>query len=119
MVTSSFDGNFFSLAVALPNAVLNFLSKDSILTVTMPHKIDGMAKIKLRIVVRRGANTFAVWQANKHAPSNGIFGFEMARCEIDPSTGEAIWLDIILSNPKDSRIDIHDVLVTHRLRAEY
>jgi hypothetical protein len=113
-----FRGSFLSLALALPDDAVRGLKARHLIRLDMVADIDGPVRGFVRLNVKNGPN---VAQLVSALPAEGRYRlaeFDLAYAGIDETRVERAWLDMIFNDAAMTRIDLRDVVVSRRPRAE-
>ncbi|WP_298438096.1 DUF6478 family protein [uncultured Jannaschia sp.] len=116
-----FDGSFLSLALDLPPDGATTLRTSHIVRVTLTLRRERPAEMFVRLNVRHGPNTEQL--VSELSPGNRpdspvTAEFDLGFQEINPTRLEHAWIDLIFERPAMNRVDIADMTVTRRPRAD-
>lgn len=124
--SGALDATFLSLAIALPPAALAGLSRDHILRLDLRLTMDRALSAYARINIRNGPNTDRI---QRHlgdlgpradgAPCTPRAEFDLHLTQMNPRRIEAVWLDLILEDPAQRRVEIGDLILSRHLRAQF
>lgn len=117
--TAGFAGTYLSLALSLPQGLLKTLTRKSVLALDSQCRAENGFAANMRLNLRHGPNTFEFWHTPDKASKPWQGGFELAGCQIDPAMAEEVWFDLIVARPATNVIEISDLTISHRLRAEF
>ena len=113
-----FDGGFLSLAIDLPPAGLDGLSREHILRVDTAVEMEKPLEIFARLNIRHGSSTEQVVRELPLQADEVQAEFDLAYTGINEKRIEAVWLDLIFEGPEMNRIILRDLTLNRRLRAQ-
>jgi hypothetical protein len=113
-----FDGRFLSLSVRLPEAAVTGLRLSHLFRVAAAVESEHPLTSTVRLNVRHGPNTAEM--IAELAPDGGerAAEFDLAQAGISERRIERAWIDLIFLAPAMNRIDIRDLTLSRRPRAE-
>ena len=117
--SGDFDGSYISVAIEVPNRLLRTVTRNSIVRLEMKFRSDRPIDGKFRLNLRRGPNIFAIWQPFDSNVGGQQIDFDLADSGTDPTKTEAMWLDLVVSVSRAPQIELADVRISHRFRAEF
>jgi hypothetical protein len=114
-----FDGSFLSLVLQAPKGIVADLKKSHILridhNITSERHLEGYARLNLR----NGPNTEQITQTMTFDARPGVVEFDLAYSRFNENRAEEIWFDLFFESPSMNRMEIRDVTLSRRLRAEF
>lgn len=111
-----FEGRFLSLAIDLPAAALEGLSRRHILRLTADCETERPLSVYARLNVRHGPN---VAQALRALGRDDHADLDLAALELDEERVTAAWVDLIFEAPAMNRIVLGDMTLSRRPRLEF
>lgn len=115
-------GSFVSVAVDLPDDILDNLGPDRILRADMAIDAERPMTLYARINLRQGPNTETMLR-QLGDPVAGRdtrrVDFDLACAGLDPRPIQRAWLDIILEQPRMNAVTLCDIVLSHRRRAAF
>lgn len=113
-----FDGSFLSLVVDLPDDGRTTTTRSHILRLTGQLNMEKGLEAYARLNVKHGPNTEQL--VSQLIPEDGRFAaeFDLGHAEVNEKRLENIWLDIIFDRPAMNRIELKDMTLMRRPRAE-
>lgn len=117
-----FDGSFLSLAIDLPESVLQSLGTSHILQLDLALDSERQAELIARLNVKHGPNTAQMLReiplSPEGAPNGATVEFDLAYAKIDERRIEKLWVDLIFGSVDMNRISLRDISVSRRLRSQ-
>ncbi|MFQ5624778.1 MAG: DUF6478 family protein [Paracoccaceae bacterium] len=114
----AFDGTYLSLAATLPAAALAGLERSHLFHLELDVGMESPAGLSARLNLRHGPNTEKIVRGFDLAHGEKFVEFDIAYTDFDPSRGTDIWIDMIFDGMRMNRIEIRDILVLRRRRAD-
>mgnify|MGYP006908216010 FL=1 len=111
-----FEGGFLSLAIDLPPAAVNGLSRRHLVGVAMVLEVAHTRPVYARLNVRHGPNLAQVVQGWDGGPRVDL---DLAVLDLDEDRVASAWVDLIFEAPAMTRITLRDVTLSRRPRAEF
>lgn len=114
-----FDGTFLSLALDLPAEA--GLRRGQIVGLTGWIEMERPAEVFARLNLRQGPNTdqlVSELRAGDRPDSPVTAAFDLGFHDVRPNRLEAAWIDLIVDSPRMNRIEIADLVVSRRPRAD-
>ena len=115
--TRGFTGKFVSLALDLPKDAWRGLSKSELIGLELRIDVSRPCKVFGRANVRHGPNTEKLLREIDLSRGADRVAFELLFSSIEIEKVSSIWVDVIIEDPADCQILIHDCVVTRHLRA--
>ncbi|RCW84081.1 DUF6478 family protein [Paracoccus lutimaris] len=118
-----FSGSFLSVAIELPREALAGLTRDHVIRLETGIEVERPIGIYARLNIGHGPNTeeiprkFADLEAGLQ--SRQVIEFDLAYTEMNERRLEKIWLDLIFESPRMSAVEIHELVLSRHLRAEF
>lgn len=114
-----FDGTFLSLALDLPQEALSGLSRRHLIGVAAHFCMEKPIEIFARLNIRHGPNTEQLVRKIPADISQTCVEFDLAYCELNERRLEKAWLDLIFEGPEMNEVEIRDLTMYRRPRAEF
>jgi hypothetical protein len=113
-----FEGSYLSLIINLPDDAAQSLKLRHLLQVDASILVESPLDILVRLNVRHGPNTDQlVLQMPKDTAEKSV-EFDLAYSNINESRIEQAWVEIFFQAPHMNQIDLRDVTISRRSRAE-
>ena len=117
--TFGFQGSFLSLALGLPDVAITGLTARHLIEVQVLMQCEVILPAFARLNLRNGPNVAQVVSALTAGPAGpALAEFDLAYSGIAQHPVEKVWLDLIFNNPAMTRVNLRDVVVSRRPRAE-
>ena len=113
-----FGGSFLSISVDLPPEATAGLTLSHIIQVSMTLEAERPIEMFARLNVKHGPNVEQTVAELDLSRASVDVEFDLAYTEIVEPSVERAWIDIICDNPRMNRVEIGDMVVSRRLRAE-
>ncbi|MDV7141336.1 DUF6478 family protein [Tropicimonas sp. TH_r6] len=113
-----FDGSFLSLAVPLPEEATNGLLRRHLVGLRMLLRLERPLELFARVNVRHGPNTEQKVREIRAESGEVTFEFDLAYTEMNERMVEKAWLDLIFESPEMNQVEIRDMTMYRRPRAE-
>lgn len=114
----AFDGSYLSLAVNLPDAAWQGLRKSELVRIDLDLRADAPADILVRLNVRHGPNTEQMVREIDQRHHRNSVEFDLYYTALEPDRVSGMWVDLILRNPRNTRVAFEDFTLARRPRAE-
>lgn len=113
-----FKGGFLSLVMDMPDEGRKSLRTNHIVRVAGAFRVEAPLEIFVRLNLRQGPNTDQM--VVEAQPENGQFvvEFDLGYQQLNLRKLEHVWLDVIFERPAMNRIEMHDLTVSRRPRAD-
>lgn len=111
-----FEGSYLSLAIPFPDEARSGLTKSMLFRLDINHREERRGGIYARLNLRHGPNTEQI--VRELEPDARAIDFDMFYAELDASEVSGIWLDLILQMPAMNRLDLFDLVLSRRRRAD-
>ncbi|WP_208349956.1 DUF6478 family protein [Pseudaestuariivita rosea] len=111
-------GDYLSLVVQLPKVLADQFNKDNIIRLDLSGKYERTLPVLLRLNIRHGPNTEQVSQYYDASSATVSAEFDVSHLKINHHRVEAMWVDIIFTDPSLNEITIYDLVFTRHPRAE-
>lgn len=113
-----FQGSFLSLVIDVPAEPLTDLTREHILRIDGVVQTERPLELFARLNLRCGTRTEQVVQELPVQDDMCFAEFDLAYAGVDDSRIDAIWLDLIIENPRMNQVTVRDVTLSRRLRAQ-
>jgi hypothetical protein len=114
-----FRGSFLSLAINLPDEAVQGLKVRHLIRVDAIVEADRPVRAFARLNVKHGPNIAQmVSELPLTAAGGSLAEFDLAYAGLDDTRIERAWLDLIFNDAAHSQIQLRDVVVSRRPRAE-
>ena len=113
-----FEGSYLSLLIQLPEKAAQTLARRHIFRVELSVERDRDIALYGRLNVKNGPNTEQIttrFEGQDHAL---IADFDLGFSHINEKRVERLWLEVFFESPAMSRVDLRDLTVSRRHRAE-
>lgn len=114
-----FDGSFLSLLIELPDSAIDGLRRNHILRLDAEVETEKSLEIFARLNIKYGPNAE---QVVRELPLDGremVVEFDLAHTKINEKRLERIWIDLIFEGPEMNEINLRDVTLSRRPRADF
>jgi hypothetical protein len=112
-----FGGSFLSLALDLPAAAIEGLSRRHLLRLELGIEAERPVSVFGRVNLRHGPNVEQI-TLGFDAGAGEVVEFDLASLALDEDRLSSGWVDVIFEAPQMNRIRIGDVTLSRRPRAE-
>lgn len=116
-----FAGSYLSLAIPLPAAALDGLTRSHIIRAELQLDIERPLGMVARLNVENGPNTDrlpAPLEGLQPGPNRALAEFDLADTEMNENRLERAWIDLILDQPAMNAVTLRDMVVSRHPRAE-
>lgn len=113
--TEGFTGSFVSLAIDVPKAGLEGLSARHLVCVSIDVEGEATGRVFVRMNLKVGPN---VVQFQSELGDRGSVEFDLVDSALAEAAPNAGWLDVIVEAPVARRLEIRDLTVWRRPRAD-
>jgi hypothetical protein len=117
LAVRDYRGTFVSLAIDLPPAAAEGLSRRHILRAEVPTVSEPPCPIFARLNIRHGPNTERIVRGI--SPSSPVAEFDLAYSGLDERRVTSLWLDLIADRPGTTRILFGDVILSRHPRGAF
>jgi len=114
----NFSGTYLSIVIDLPAPAASALTRRDIVSLQPTLRLSEPVEVFVRFNLRHGPNTDALTRKAPERIEDTRIDFDLAALAVDPDRVEGAWIDLILSRPQALRIDLHDLVLSRRLRAQ-
>ena len=114
-----FDGSFLSLALDLPQAAIDGLTRRHIIRLEIRVETEKPLEIFGRINVRHGPNIEQLVREFDGSAGELSLEFDLAATRLNETRVERAWLDLIFEGPEMNAITLRDLTLSRRPRAEF
>ncbi|RMD48867.1 MAG: hypothetical protein D6832_03015 [Alphaproteobacteria bacterium] len=111
-----FAGSFLSLAIELPPAAIEGLTRQHIVAVETVIDYEAPIEMFLRLNIRHGPNTEQIVREIDMRTRAAVTDFDLAYSRINERRLERAWLDVIFEAPRMNAVVLRELAVTRRLR---
>lgn len=113
-----FDGSYLSLAVDLPPAAVEGLTRRHLVRVECIVELESPIEIFARLNVKSGPNTEKLVRELPLKSQERYVEFDLAYSRLNEKRIEKAWLDLIFEGPQMNQVVLRDLTFSRRLRAE-
>ena len=113
-----FDGSFLSLAIDLPPEAIEGMTKRHLIGVTTRLGMERPLEIFARLNIRHGPNTEQLVREIAPKAGEATVEFDLAYCALNEKRLEKAWLDLIFEGPEMNQVELRDLTMYRRPRAE-
>lgn len=114
----SFRGSFLSLGLDLPPEACVALTSDFILRAALHVQAERATSIYLRLNLQAGPNTEQVLGSLPGDIGAGHVDFDLGYANLDDRPIDKMWLDIMVEHPAMNRVELRDLVINRRRRAD-
>ncbi|WP_421917733.1 DUF6478 family protein [Mameliella sp.] len=112
-----FSGSYLSLAVELPEAAAQGLTKQHLVRVETIVEMERPLEIFARLNVKHGPNTEQVVRELPLNAESVQVEFDLAYSRLNEKRVEKLWLDLIFEGPRMNQVTLRDLTFSRRRRA--
>jgi uncharacterized protein DUF6478 len=113
-----FDGTYVSFAIALPTEAIAGLRLTDLFRIELEVTTERPADVNIRLNLGHGPNLERIVRRLDTARGERMVEFDISYTAFNPERSKDIWIDIIINAPRMNRIEIRDVQVLRRGRAD-
>lgn len=116
-----FSGSFLSLALDFPKEAALSLRRNHIVSVSLQLQMERPGEMFVRLNIKQGPNTdqmVSELRPGDRPDSPATAEFDLGFDEINPAKLEGAWIDLIFERPEMNLVQILDLTVTRRPRAD-
>ena len=113
-----FSGSFLSLVIQLPPDSVNGLKRRHLIRLSALIACEQPLEIFARLNIRHGPNTEQLVREFPFGDRLVEIDFDLAYSNLNEKRVENAWLDLIFESPEMNMIDIRDIALSRRPRAE-
>ena len=114
----AFDGAYLSFAIALPTEAMAGLRLSDLFRVELDMGVERQIGVSVRLNLRHGPNVERIVRRLDISSGERMVEFDISYTAFNPERSRDIWFDIIFDHPAMNRIDIHDMQILRRGRAD-
>lgn len=112
-----FDGDFFSLAFALPTAGVKGLRNEDLLRIVIQSEVSEPFQAYARLNLCHGPNTETVVRMIEFGGGESFAEFDVFYTGYEQKRATSAWIDLIINAPAHKRIVLAEVVILRRARA--
>jgi hypothetical protein len=113
-----FQGTFLSLATSLPPEAVQGLKSRHLMRIDALVDTDRPLRAYARLNVKHGPNVAQLVRELPTLAGEVVVEFDLAYSKLDETRIERAWLDLIFNDAAMTGINLRDLVVSRRLRAE-
>ncbi len=113
-----FDGSFLSLVIELPANAVKGLEKRHLIRLTTVVEVEKPLEIFARLNIKHGPNVEQIVRELPLGSDEVMVEFDLAYTKLNEKRVERMWLDLIFEGAEMNQIQLRDVALTRRPRAE-
>lgn len=113
-----FDGSFLSLAIDLPQGAVQGLKTRHLIRLDMVVEMDRPLEFFARLNVKHGPNVEQLVREVTIEGDRCEVEFDLFYSELNEKRVEQAWVDLILERPAQNQINLRDLTLSRRPRAE-
>lgn len=113
-----FDGSYLSLAVDLPPAAVEGLTRSHLVRMDCMVELESPLEIFARLNVKSGPNTEKLVRELPLNTGERFVEFDLAYSKLNEKRIDKAWLDLIFEGPQMNQVVLRDLTFSRRLRAE-
>ncbi|MEC3861366.1 DUF6478 family protein [Mesobacterium sp. TK19101] len=110
-----FDGSYLSLAIDLPAAARQGLTREHIVQIDLLAEVEHPLDIFARLNLHQGPNAEQLVQE----VVGGVVEFDLSGSGMSDAPVESAWIDLIFDRPTMNQVVLRDLTVSRRLRAQF
>ncbi|WP_375260708.1 DUF6478 family protein [Palleronia sp.] len=114
----AFEGSFLSIAIDLPERATTGLSPSHIVHAAMTVDAERPLEMFARLNVQQGPNVEQMVNELDLSQSDVEIWFDLAYTGLVDTSVDRAWIDIIFGDPQLNRVEIGEMVLSRRLRAE-
>ncbi|MFD1880129.1 DUF6478 family protein [Paracoccus pacificus] len=116
------EGQFVSLSIDLPAAVLTGLGPDFVVRADMRIWAERPLTAYARLNIENGPNTDSMQQgfqpAAQGAADLAVAEFDLAYSELNEKRLSKMWVDVIFERPRMNAVELRDIVISRHPRAD-
>ena len=112
-----FNGDFFSLAIDLPDDGTRSLQKQDLLRISLRTGADVPFDAYARLNLCHGPNTEKIVRMVRIGEGDSFAEFDIFYTKFESGKASSVWIDLIFNHPKGKQITLEQVVVLRRARA--
>lgn len=112
-----FEGSYLSLALDLPEAAVQGLSRQMLIRLTTIVEMETPLEIFARLNIRHGPNTEQMVRELPLNQDEVQVEFDLAYTRLNEKRIEKMWLDLIFEGPRMNEVILRDLTFSRRKRA--
>lgn len=113
-----FEGSFLSIAMDLPPEGLADLRRRHILRLSVHMRFENPIEVYARLNIKHGPNTEQLARDFPLGDQELVTEWDLTYLEINEKRIEAVWIDLIFDKPAFNRVEIRDLTISRRPRAD-
>ncbi len=113
-----FEGTFLSLVLGLPEDGMRDLSRRHVIRVEAQIATERPLQLHARLNIRHGPNVEQITRPLSPTHGARVAEFDLGAAKIQESRIEDAWVDLFFAAPKMNLIQLRDVVLSRRLRAD-
>ncbi|SRR6056297_582107 len=113
----TFDGDFLSLVIDLPEAAMDGLDGDRLVQLDTHIETESPLRIFARLNIRHGPNTARILREIPADAAQSTVEFDLGYAGLNEKRITQGWLDLIFEAPRMNRVALRDVTLCRRRRA--
>ena len=113
-----FDGSFLSLALDLPTEAVLGLTRRHLVGLGLRVRMERPLEVFARLNIRHGPNTAQLVREIPGGSEELTVEFDLAYCDLNERRIEKAWIDLIVDRPAMNLVEILDLTLYRRPRAE-
>lgn len=114
----NFEGGFLSLVLDLPPEASWDLSRMHILKIAAKIELETPLEVFARLNIAHGPNTEQMVREFDVSQSTMSVEFDLAYANLSEKRVDKCWIDLIFDNPRMNMIELHDLTLSRRPRAQ-
>ena len=112
-----FEGDFFSLAIALPDEGITTLGPQDLLRLSLHTATNAPFDAYARLNLCHGPNTEKITRMVRIGEGNSFVEFDIFYTEFESGRATSVWIDLIINDPRGKCVSLDEVVVLRRARA--
>ncbi len=115
---ADFDGDYLSLALALPSDQIAKVQRDDLIRLDLSFSSTVPINALARANIKVGPNVEAVTRGVDKTRAKPFVEFDLFYVELDTQKITDVWVDLIFEKPRTNVVTIHDLRLSRRPRAK-
>lgn len=113
-----FDGSYLSLAIDLPAASVDGLTRNHVVRMDCMVEMESPLEIFARLNIKSGPNTEKIVRELPLKSEERHVEFDLAYTKLNEKRIDKAWLDLIFEGPQMNQVVLRDLTFSRRLRAQ-
>lgn len=114
-----FEGSFLSVVLDLPPEAVRGLKRKHVIVLRTRIESERPLRVFARLNVRHGPNTEQLVCDVPMQFDEAVAEFDLASTGLNEARADKMWMDLIFEHPQMNQINLHDLTLVRRPRAEF